>query len=247
MRKSIGAMSASAMRPVLTAAFVLLLAQRASAQLFENMQFNQYLKADYLDGFTAGQIKPVTATVLPIHQTVSVNDGYGGVLTTTYDVTDNGSVASIGIASSGSITTYNSIQEAGGVNDTRFTLAEPAFYTATIAPSGDGQGSLTLGSVSGMVYFESGGVSPPQTLTFMGLAQAGTIDLAEDWGLPDDGSHGTISKSGGQTVTLTFTTVPEPSSAVLIATAAAFFLGCCRRKFRQQSAILRGCALCHRR
>jgi len=205
----------------------------ANAQLLGNMRLNQEVDADNdfpLHGnfFTT----PVTDTAIPFQTTVSANDATGAYVTASYSLSDNGSTASISISASG-LTTANGnyFEEATGPsNNTLFNLLKTSTYTATIGSSGQTNSEFDVVDGSSL-QFELFTAQSSPTDTISGVMAAGPINFFDEWGALDyNDAPQPADESGTYSLTLTFTAIPEPSSATLLAISAAVVL--CRRRRR---------------
>jgi hypothetical protein len=224
-------------------ALAVVLQRAAQAGIFSSVSVNQDALASYSPPHGQGNAvsQSIVTGTLPVNQTLVENDLNGGVITATYNITDNGSVATYDISVSGTLSALNNslIETSAGTssdpNGTVFSFSQPVGYSVTISDSGPGN---YLGfSLFGAGVFVSAGGVPGQTSTYSGTANAGSpLYLSENWELdnPETGSQ-SANLTGSDSISLTFTAVPEPSSALVVSTSAAFFLSRRRRKFYQWS------------
>ena len=224
------------------AALVVLQVKMASAQLLGNMNLNQSVVATYYNPpFQSTNQIPVTDTTVPFQKTVTANDGFGGSITAVYSVTDNGSVASVTITFSGSTTAaYNYMgEESVGTAGTTFQLLQPATFTSTVISTG-----TTPASTSAELEIDRNGaliealstVAGNNPNTYSGMLGPGLITFDDLWAGPNSVPSAAANQTGTGSVSITFTAIPEPSSALLIGIPAAAFLLRRRRTIRSQSA-----------
>ena len=217
---------------LISVTFFLTLMPAAKGQLLANMNLEQEISASYV-----GQVGPelqmfqyANTSTIPFHTMVSASE-YGASLTGTYDITDNGSVAVLSIYCSGSLSVYGAgLGESYGPANkkTTFTLLQPAYVTLNVVSTGQSYASSSMYGQPGQILEDgSNGLTSstfsPATITFEDSWSVGNTSYAPN-------------QSGTYSMTLTFTAIPEPSSASLIGIPAAAFLLRRRRTIRSQSA-----------
>ena len=180
-------------------------------------------------------IVQTAATSVPFHQTISRDNTFGGVISTTYDAYDAGSTAGLTISTTASAAAGNFVFEQSiglATGSTGFVFSQPVSYSITIFNNSsqvDGNFDF-LNPGSSYLILESS-LSAYTTFQFDGTLQAGrpyTID--EFWSL--DNSHVSPTAppiTGSETITMRFTAIPEPTSFGAIALTATLALRCRRR------------------
>jgi hypothetical protein len=199
------------------------LAAPARAQLIASPSFNEVVAAENNYTTPLGDIveQNVTIDSLPYQNTITEDDALGGTITTTFSLTDNGSVANIIITSSGSVTPYNSVFEghSQGRGDS-FILTQAVNYSMILEDEGSGSSEVILSG-------ESGGTNALQlflgvsdtTETFTGVTGPGLLGFDNEWATSNDGLNPPPDLSGSASLSITFTAIPEPSSMSLVALA----------------------------
>jgi hypothetical protein len=207
----------------------------AFAGLFSQMNFNAGVFASYDPTSGSGQgnyvTQAVALTAVPIDQTITADDLNGGAVTATYVVTDNGSVATINISCAGTLTApSNDLIEGNdlpvtGYKGIGFVFSQPVEYSAVLTDTGGAQEELEFESINA-IFFD-------KTLYYSGAIPAGVaVGLGDNWGMFNNGLGSQYTnRTGSESLSFTFTAVPEPSAAALAATSAAFVLG--RRRPRR--------------
>jgi hypothetical protein len=210
----------------------------AFAGLFSQMNFNAGVFASYTPSTTQGNeaTQSVAITSVPIDQTITADDLNGGAVTATYVVTDNGSVATININCAGTLTApSNDLIEgydlpATGYQGIGFSFSQPVEYSAVLTDTGGAQESCQFGvglaEEINAEFFD-------KTLYYSGTIPAGEgVGLADDWNMFNNGLGSQYTnRTGSESLSFTFTAVPEPSSVVMIGIPAVFAL-CRRRRHR---------------
>jgi hypothetical protein len=107
----------------------------------------------------------VTITSIPAYQSVTENDQFGGSITSTYSITDNGSIATFDISSTGSVTAYDNGVEEVPNKDINFSILEPVAYTVVVEATGSGDENF---EAAGALSISTGELDPSET--FNGLA-----------------------------------------------------------------------------
>ena len=219
-------------------------ARPAAAGLLGNLNLEQQIDADYSYlMFSSNDAVPVTSTAIPFQQTVSGNDSYGAAVTGTYNLADNGSVATISISCSGSVNGYyNSVGEQSvGRNGTTFTLLEPVSYVATILtigpPGSTAQLQIYGAGGTGNIYVNMGTedpLAPNETTT--GFAEPGPVTFEDGWSIGPNFPGGAADETGTYSLTVTFTAIPEPTGLSLLALGGLAFLARRRRVRRSLPA-----------
>lgn len=187
----------------------------ALAQVFSSISFDEGITATAPQ---EGSSQTVTGTTLPIQQTVTASTTYGGTVTATYNITDDGSVATFDIAATGSITPNDYGVYAGSAgNGTTFNFTRPVKYTATIAESGDR--SMSCFVIGGGAYINATISDSVQTYSGIIYPEYESVSFGDSWGLSN--SLTPTSQSGADHIHFTFTAIPEPSSTLLAGIPAA--------------------------
>ena len=224
-----GALALTALRP-----------EHARAQLLGSMQLNQGIGADNdFPPFGHSSVTNVTDTSIPFQKTASANDGTGAYVTATYNIGDNGSMATISISASGSVSANgNAFIEGTNSPYTNFTLLATCNYTATMGVTGPTDAEFYIFDGNSEDFGLSASQSFP-TDSAIGVMPPGPIDFFEYWGLLNgyNDAPQSADESGSYSLTLTLTAIPEPSSAALLAISAAVAL--CRRRRRIGAALVR--------
>ena len=195
----------------------------------------------------------LTGATLPAEQTITVAEP--GVLTplasasAAYAFVDNGSTASFSINCQGNLNApLSEVEEytvgassfigPGAVGDTYVTFAQPVAYTASISITGMRNATVTLSTVSqgpiGPVTSQAGflavGTAGPMQAQMTGVLPAGQpVHVTDSWFLTNGTPTNSPPSSGTYSLLLTFTAVPEPASAGLLAAGAALLA---RRRLR---------------
>jgi hypothetical protein len=201
---------------------------RTSAQLLGNMELNQYVEADNdLPPRGNSTHTPVTDTLIPFQSTISANDSTGAYVTATYNISDNGSFATLTISASGSITANRNAFAEGADkgSNTTFNLLQACAYTATLASGGQTDAEFSIDEGIN-VLFSLGTAQSITTDSVSGVMAPGTLDFFDEWATVDgfNDPPQPANESGTYSLTLTFTAIPEPSCAVLLAMPAVLSL-----------------------
>jgi hypothetical protein len=160
----------------------------------------------------------VSDQVVPFEQTASISSGSGGTITSTYKVTDNGTVAVFGITTAGSIVGPDEdLDESGGFNPpyTRFSFSMPVICALSVSVTAGGSGAIDV--EGGPATLQYANLSPGTAINATGLLLPNVpYSFVETYDLGDVGYPAITSLSGGESFTLTFTAVPEPTSAAML-------------------------------
>ncbi len=145
-------------------------------------------------------------------------------MTATYNISDNGSLATFFLDTSFSLTASdNALGEQTGTGTT-FNFSQPVNYTAVVSESGPGLVHLTFNTLN-----------TPQitgtTSTYTGELLPGIVSFADYGGNLNNSVPGTVQNTT-DSIHITFTPVPEPTSVVLFGAAAGVFVLGRRRHLR---------------
>ena len=116
----------------------------------------------------------------------------------------------------------------GSGSGTTFNLLKTCAYTATIASSGPTNATY-VGYDEDNQQFSLGTTQSFPSDTASGVMAPGSLQFIESWAINGfNDAPKPSDESGTFSLTLTFTAIPEPSSATLLAISAAVAL--CRRR-----------------
>jgi hypothetical protein len=229
----------------ITVVFILLgLARICSAGLFASLDFEQGVTYTTVIPDSTGLTQVIDSTT-PFSKTVTLNTENGGTITSTYGVYDTGTAAGLEINTSAATTAINNTLAeqtlsigAGGGRNTMFEFSEPLTYSIEVVTNGQiSGGEVEMGS-----YYPGGGIvnlgsmKSNMVYSFDGMLQGGVpYYLTEFWQLSNQIQGNGVTPpavvSGSESVTFTFTAVPEPSSAAVIAVSAL----AARRRHRRRA------------
>jgi hypothetical protein len=203
---------------------VLLLAvtPKASAGLISSVSYDQILQAQNGFGDDSYVTQNLMGTTLPVSESVTATGTQGGSITANYNFSANSNIAAFDISCNATLTALGQTDLEDSENDSHlaFVLSEPAEFTATIT-SNMSQGTQTTENISlgsSPYVYAYGGFN---LVNYVGapLTDSGTLFpnvtyfFQEGWGLTSSQRGDTIATgSGSDTVSLTLTAIPEPSS-----------------------------------
>ncbi len=213
--------------------------QVASAGLLSSVNYNQVVivegpgtsSSDFMDQVLSGSTLPLSTS-----QTASLTDGLSS--TANYSYTDTGTVATFNVNCTGILTALDQSASEGsyGPIDITFVLAQPASYTVNLTSnmSSGTQSSTNIGLESPHSednFAKSSTTGDP--LSSSGTLSSGiTYTFFESWSIGNTTQSGGVAAGrGSDSMTLTLTAVPEPSSLCLLTLAGASFLTCRRKRF----------------
>jgi hypothetical protein len=126
----------------------------------------------------------VTDQNIPFQQTDSISSGTGGLLTSTYTVSDTGAVAALSIGTSAVITgAYNSLEEDSSYYpNTYFSFAVPVSFSFLLSTTGGGSGGFEL--LNGPATLQLDNLEAGNTISSSGVLLPDIIyRLEENYGL----------------------------------------------------------------
>jgi hypothetical protein len=160
-------------------------------------------------------------STLPVNHTATISSG-GDTSQTTDNSVDNGRTATLTIDSAMTLSLASQYAGEGTEDPTSFELSQPVTFVAILQQSITGALTgespfLSLENDLALPVFSIGGTAQTGTWEATGTLNAGTLYFLQE-GSNVDNTYPGDSSSGSATcdISLTFTAIPEPSSAALI-------------------------------